>query len=147
MVLDYYQRQKRLLQHDYQSDLEIVFYIMSQCTKFKDMRLSGIQRIILPPMRLGQYRIYSDKEVPIGYASWALLSDELSEGYKNNTYKIKAQDWNSGDNLWLINVLCPKGGGSIVLRRLDKLRKEMGLPKKVNFKRLGSKRVNNVERI
>ena len=120
---------------------------MSQCTRFKDMRLSGIQRLILPPMRLGQYKIYSDKEVPIGYASWALLSDELSEGYKNNTYKIKAQDWNSGDNLWLINVLCPKGGGSIVLRRLDKLRKEMGLPKKVNFKRLGSKRVNNVERI
>ena len=147
MVLDYYQRQKRLLQHDYRSDLEIVFYIMSQCTRFKDMRLSGIQRLILPPMRLGQYKIYSDKEVPIGYASWALLSDELSEGYKNNTYKIKAQDWNSGDNLWLINVLCPKGGGSIALRRLDKLRKEMGLSKRVNFKRLGSKRVDNVERI
>jgi len=135
------------LRHDYQSDLEIVFYIMSQCTRFKDMRLSGIQRLILPPMRLGQYKIYSDKEVPIGYASWALLSDELSEGYRNNTYKIKAQDWNSGDNLWLVNVLCPKGGGSIALRRLDKLRKEMGLSKRVNFKRLGSNRVNNVERI
>mgnify|MGYP003143214406 FL=1 len=120
---------------------------MSQCTRFKDMRLSGIQRLILPPMRLGQYKIYSDKEVPIGYASWALLSDELSEGYRNNTYKIKAQDWNSGDNLWLVNVLCPKGGGSIALRRLDKLRKEMGLSKRVNFKRLGSNRVNNVERI
>ena len=120
---------------------------MSQCTRFKNMRLGGIQRLILPPMRLGQYKIYSDKEVPIGYASWALLSDELSEGYRNNTYKIKAQDWNSGDNLWLVNVLCPKGGGSIALRRLDKLRKEMGLSKRVNFKRLGSKRVNNVERI
>jgi cytolysin-activating lysine-acyltransferase len=135
------------LQHDYQSDLEKVFYIMSQCTRFKDMRLSGIQRLILPPMRLGQYRIYSDKEVPMGYASWALLSNELSEGYKNNTYKIQAQDWNSGNNLWLINVLCPRGGGSVVLRRLDKLRKEMGLSKKVNFKRLGSNRVNNVKRI
>ena len=120
---------------------------MSQCTRFKDMRLSGIQRLILPPMRLGQYKIYSDKEVPIGYASWALLSDELSEGYRNNTYKIKAQDWNSGDNLWLVNVLCPKGGGSIALRRLDKLRKEMGLSKRVNFKRMESKRLNNVERI
>ena len=147
MELDYYQRQKRLLRHDYQSDLEIVFYIMSQCTRFKDMRLSGIQRLILPPMRLGQYKIYSDKEVPIGYASWALLSDELSEGYRNNTYKIKAQDWNSGDNLWLIDVICPFGGTRIAIKRLDNLRKELGLPNKVNFKRLGSKRVNNVERI
>ena len=39
------------------------------------------------------------------------------------------------------------GGGSVVLRRLDKLRKEMGLSKRVNFKRLGSNRVNNVKRI
>jgi cytolysin-activating lysine-acyltransferase len=136
-----------LLQHDYQSDLEKVFYIMSQCAKFKDMRLGGIQRLILPPMRLGQYRIYNDKEVPLGYASWALLSDELSEGYKNNTYNMQAQDWDSGNNLWLINILCPRGGGSVALRRLDKLRKEMGLSKKVNFKRLGSNRVNNVKRI
>ena len=120
---------------------------MSQCTRFKNMRLGGIQRLILPPMRLGQYRIYSDKEVPIGYASWALLSDELSEGYRNNTYEIQAQDWNSGNNLWLVNVLCPKGGGSITLRRLDKLRKKMELPKKINFKRLGSNRINNVKRI
>ena len=147
MGLDYYQRQKRLLRHDYHSDLEIVFYIMSQCTRFKNMRLGGIQRLILPPMRLGQYKIYSDKEVPIGYASWALLSDELSEGYRNNTYEIQAQDWNSGNNLWLVNVLCPKGGGSITLRRLDKLRKKMELPKKINFKRLGSNRINNVKRI
>ena len=136
-----------MLQHDYQSDLEKVFYIMSQCAIFKDMRLGEIQRLILPPMRLGQYRIYNDKEVPLGYAGWALLSDELSEGYKNNTYNIQAQDWDSGNNLWLINILCPRGGGSVALRRLDKLRKEMGLSKKVNFKRLGSNRVSNVKRI
>ena len=136
-----------MLQHDYQSDLEKVFYIMSQCATFKDMRLGRIQRLILPPMRLGQYRIYNDKEVPLGYAGWALLSDELSEGYKNNTYNIQAQDWDSGNNLWLINILCPRGGGSVALRRLDKLRKEMGLSKKVNFKRLGSNRVSNVKRI
>ena len=130
-----------------ENDLEKIFYIMSQCERFKDMRLSGIQRIILPPLRLGQYRIYSDKEVPMGYVSWALLSDELSEGYKNNTYKIQAQDWNSGNNFWLMNVLCPKGGGSVVLYRMDRLRKEIGLPKKINFKRLGSNRVSNVKRI
>ena len=98
-------------------------------------------------MRLGQYRLYNDKEVPSCFISWGFLSDSVSEAYKQNKHKLQVEDWNSGNNLWLINVLCPKGGGSIVLRRLDKLRKEMGLSKKVNFKRLGSKRVNNVERI
>ena len=120
---------------------------MSLCSRFKHMRLSGIQRLIIPPLKLGQYKIYNDEEVLTGFASWALLSDELSEEYKNTNYKLQVKDWNSGDNLWLINVLCPMGGGSVVLRRLDKLRKEMGLSKRVNFKRLGSNRVNNVKRI
>ena len=129
------------------SDLEKVFFIMSLCSRFKDMRLSDIQRLIIPPLKLGQYRIYNDEKVLTGFASWALLSDELSEEYKNTDYKLQVKDWNSGDNLWLINVLCPMGGGSVVLRRLDKLRKEMGLSKRVNFKRLGSNRVSNVKRI
>tara|TARA_R100000935_G_scaffold56618_1_gene88747 strand:- start:64 stop:459 length:396 start_codon:yes stop_codon:yes gene_type:complete len=129
------------------SDLEKVLLIMSLCSRFKDMRLSDIQRLIIPPLKLGQYRIYNDEEVLTGFASWALLSDDLSEEYKNTNYKLQVKDWNSGDNLWLINVLCPMGGGSVVLRRLDKLRKEMGLSKRVNFKRLGSNRVNNVKRI
>jgi hypothetical protein len=44
-------------------------------------------------------------------------------------------------------VICPFGGTRIAIKRLDNLRKELGLPNKVNFKRLGSNRVNNVERI
>tara|TARA_R110002072_G_scaffold148065_1_gene295521 strand:+ start:26 stop:421 length:396 start_codon:yes stop_codon:yes gene_type:complete len=129
-------------------DLEKVLLIMSACpAPFKNMRLDDIYKIIVPPLKLEQYRIYNDEKVLTGFASWALLSDELSEAYKNNKYKIQADDWDSGDNLWLINVLCPMGGGSVVLRRLDKLRKEMELSKKVNFKRLGSNRVSNVKRI
>ena len=128
-------------------DLEKILLIMSLCPTYADMRLKGIQRLIIPPLKLGQYKIYNDEEVLTGFASWALLSDELSEEYKNTNYKLQVKDWNSGDNLWLINVLCPMGGGSVVLRRLDKLRKEMGLSKRVNFKRLGSNRVNNVKRI
>jgi len=147
VVLDYYQRQKRLLQHDYQSDLEKVLLLMSLCPRFKDMRLSGIQRIIIPPLRLGQYRLYNDKEVPSCFISWGFLSDSVSEAYKQNKHKLQVEDWNSGNNFWIINVLCPNGGVLKAIRRLDIIRKEDGWPSKVNFKRLGSKRVKNVERI
>jgi len=128
-------------------DLEIVFAIMSMIPRFENMGLKDIRRLIVPPVVLGQYRIYRDEEVPICFASWALLSDKISEGYKEGTYNLRPNDWNTGDNLWLINVLCPKGGGSKALRRLDRLRKKMGLPKIVNYKRLGNERVNNVQRI
>jgi len=129
------------------SDLEKVFFIMSLCSRFKDMRLSDIQRLIIPPLKLEQYKIYSDREVPICFISWALLSDKISEDYKQNKYNLQANDWNSGNNFWIINMLCPHGGASKAIRRLDQLRITIGLPKKVNFKRLGSNRVSNVKRI
>ena len=147
MELDYYQRQKRLLQHDYQSDLEKVLFILSLSDKHETWTIKDIQRLVIPPLKLNQYRIYADKEVPLCYASWAMLPEEAEEGYKNRTRKIQPHDWNSGDNLWLIDVICPFGGTRIAIKRLDNLRKELGLPNKVNFKRLGSNRVNNVERI
>ena len=123
---------------------------MSLCSRFKDMRLSDIQRLIIPPLKLGQYRIYVDNEVPLCYASWAMLPEEAEEGYKNKTRKIQPKDWDSGNNLWLVDVICPFGGTRPAIKRLDNLRKELGLPDKVNFyrgKRLGSNRVNNVKRI
>ena len=129
------------------SDLEKILHIMAMSPRYRDFSSRYIVTYVIPPLRLGQYRIYHDEEVPFCYASWAMLSDELSEKYGENKYRIKNSDWNSGNNLWLVNMLCPNGKGSIALRRLDKLRKELGLPKKVNFKRLGSNRVGNVERI
>ena len=79
-----------------------------------------------------------------------MLPEEAEEGYKNRTRKIQPHDWNSGNNLWLIDVICPFGGTRIAIKRLDNLRKELGLPNRVNFhrsKRLGSNKVNNVKRI
>ena len=131
--------------------LEQVLDIMSQCSRYKDMKLSGIQRIIIPPLKLGQYKEYNDNEVKDCFVSWGLLSDNISEKYKQNQHKIQVEDWNSGNNFWIINLLCPHGGAKTVLRRLDVIRKKTGLPKTVNFKRIGSikgtNRVGHVKRI
>ena len=128
-------------------DLKKVLDILSLTNNLNDIRLKAIYNIIIPPLELGQYIIYQDKEVPLCWASWALLSNEISKLYAERKYNLKAKDWNSGNNLWLINIVCPYGGGSIALRRLDKLRKEKDLPKVVNFRRLETGRTSNVQRI
>ena len=132
------------------SELEKVLLILSLSNRHENWTVKDIQRLVIPPLKLNQYRIYIDKEVPLCYASWAMLPKEAEEGYKNKTRKIQPKDWNSGNNLWLIDVICPFGGTRSAIKRLDTLRKELGLPDKVNFyrgKRLGSNRVNNVKRI
>ena len=128
-------------------DLKKVLDILSLTDNLNNIRLKAIYNLVLPPLELGQYIIYEDKEVPLCWASWALLSDETSKLYAERKYNLKPEDWNSGNNLWLVNIICPYGGGDIALKRLDKLRKEKNLPRVVNFRRLGSGRTNNVQRI
>lgn len=128
-------------------DLKKVLDILSLTDNLNNIRLKAIYNLVLPPLELGQYIIYEDKEVPLCWASWALLSDETSKLYAARKYNLKPEDWNSGNNLWLVNIICPYGGGDIALKRLDKLRKERELPRVVNFRRLGSGRTNNVQRI
>ena len=128
-------------------DLKKVLDILSLTDNLNNIRLKAIYNLVLPPLELGQYIIYEDKEVPLCWASWALLSDKTSKLYAERKYNLKPDDWNSGNNLWLVNIICPYGGGDIALKRLDKLRKEKDLPKVVNFRRLGSGRTSNVQRI
>ncbi len=128
-------------------DLKKVLDILSLTDNLNNIRLKAIYNLVLPPLELGQYIIYEDKEVPLCWASWALLSDETSKLYAARKYNLKPEDWNSGNNLWLVNIICPYGGGDIALKRLDKLRKERELPRVVNFRRLGSGRTSNVQRI
>ena len=128
-------------------DLKKVLDILSLTDNLNNIRLKAIYNLVLPPLELGQYIIYEDKEVPLCWASWALLSDETSKLYAARKYNLKPEDWNSGNNLWLVNIICPYGGGDIALKRLDKLRKEKNLPKVVNFRRLGSGRTSHVQRI
>tara|TARA_Y100000114_G_C11751350_1_gene324469 strand:+ start:1717 stop:2109 length:393 start_codon:yes stop_codon:yes gene_type:complete len=128
-------------------DLKKVLDILSLTDNLNNIRLKAIYNLIIPPLELGQYIFYEDKEVPLCWASWALLSDEVSKLYAEQKYNLKAEDWNSGNNLWLVNIICPYGGGSIALRRLDKIREERDLPKVVNFRRLGTGRTSNVQRI
>ena len=129
--------------------LEKVLYILSLSDLHENMSLRGIRRLIIPPLKLGQYRIYEDQEVPLCFANWAMLSDIASEGFRNRTRLLEAEDWNSGDNLWLVIVVCPFGGVRKAIKRLEKIRIEQGLPSKINFRRNKKDKVrfSNVERI
>ena len=63
--------------------------------------LEDMQRLIIPPLKLGQYRLFQDSHTPIGYASWAFLNAETVEDYINNKKLLQADDWNNGKALWL----------------------------------------------
>lgn len=62
---------------------------------------------ILPSYQLKQYKIHKQGDEVIAFTNWAYLSDEAQKRFIS-TAKIKSEDWRSGTNVWLIDVVCVK---------------------------------------
>ena len=104
-------------------DLEKILDIFAMSPIHKKYTIEDIQRLIIPPLKLGQYRLFQDRATPIGYISWAFLNAETVENYINNKKLLQADDWNNGKALWLINVICPKGGAINAMLKVEEKRK------------------------
>ena len=87
--------------------------------------VSDIGDIITPALDKNQFRIYHKGANPVAILTWAWLSDEVHEKYKEGNYLLKDDEWNSGKHLWFIDFIAPFGNGSKILADIKKLRHEL----------------------
>lgn len=81
--------------------------------------LEDIRDIFLPAVDCNQFLIYRNKEkFPVGFVCWAFLSDKIEKLYEEGKYKLKPQDWQSGDNGWIIELIAPYGHGKTIISEL-----------------------------
>jgi len=72
--------------------------------------LYDLRNIFIHAIDCDQFRIYHNKKgLPIGFVCWAFLSEEIEKLYIAGKYKLKPQDWNSGNNGWIIEFIAPFG--------------------------------------
>lgn len=79
--------------------------------------------LVLPPVQLRQFRIWRRDNQPIGYASWAYLSDDVAARFSEGEAGTKLRrlspgEWKSGEQLWLVDVVSPFGGVDGMVREL-----------------------------
>jgi cytolysin-activating lysine-acyltransferase len=110
-----------------QSFAQIVAVLMRD-RNFRNMRLSDLEWLVLPPVMAGQFRLAQapsplgrdkgkdgGKEggaeggalVPVAVALWARVSAGIDKGLSENLDKavrLQPGDWASGDNVWLMAV-------------------------------------------
>ena len=102
-----------------QSFAQIVAVLMRD-PNFRNMRLADLEWLVLPPVMAGQYRLAQAPSqiggtkgqeggvlVPVAVALWARVSASIDKGLSENLDKqvrLRAGDWASGDNLWLMAV-------------------------------------------
>lgn len=66
-------------------------------------------RLVLPPLALGQWCVYVDGGELKGWASWAFLSDEASEIFSTKKHPIRPEDWKTGTNAWVVDFVTTPG--------------------------------------
>lgn len=96
---------------------------MTRSRFHRNWPLAAIKRLVMPPIRLRQFRLYLHERTPVGFASWALLDAESERGLLDQTRKLEPKDWDAGDRLWLIDFVAPFGGAKEVARDLKSHRR------------------------
>lgn len=87
-------------------------WVLSQSPVYKQLKIADLEWMLMPPILLGQYRLFHRETTPLGFALWAYLSDEVERKMQaalaaGAPFRLEAGEWKSGDKLWLIELVCP----------------------------------------
>jgi hemolysin-activating ACP:hemolysin acyltransferase len=86
------------------NDLYRVVHLYRQFPKFDKYTYADLVKIITPSLNLDQYQIHKVGNEDIGFTNWAYLSDTVEQRFKL-TGKLKANEWNCGNNVWHIETV------------------------------------------
>lgn len=74
--------------------------------------------LILPPVAHRQFRIFRRKGRPFAYVSWAYLNKDAAARISAGDVKLRPDEWTSGEELWLIDLITPFGGQENILKEI-----------------------------
>ena len=88
-----------------------ITWLISQSPLHKNLFVCDLEWFVMPAILLEQFRLYPGPNgQPAGLIIWASVSDEVQARLENNQPRLAPQDWQSGSNLWLIEMIAPFGG-------------------------------------
>lgn len=63
-------------------------WLMMQAPTHKHLFLADLEWLVLPPVILGQFRLWRRGDVPVGFASWAYLSEEAEARVRSGVRRL-----------------------------------------------------------
>ncbi len=99
--------------------LGAVTWLLMRSVAHKHLFAADFEWLIIPPLQLMQFRIFRDDKRPLGYVSWALVDETVEARLMQGVTKLAPKDWNSGDRLWIVDVVAPFGGAAKLLEEVQ----------------------------
>ncbi|MEZ5644098.1 MAG: toxin-activating lysine-acyltransferase [Burkholderiaceae bacterium] len=99
-----------------------VSWLLMQQSQTRHSLISELEWRVLPALMQDQAKLYMRGDAPLAYVSWARLSPDVAQRYRQTPHRLTFQDWQSGDQIWLIDLVAPFGG---VANVMDELRTQV----------------------
>lgn len=93
-------------------------WLMMNMPQYKHVFLIDLEWMVLPPIVLGQYRLFRVENRVVGFAAWAYLSEAVEARLQEPNPRLAPTEWKSGDRLWLIDLHAPFGHQEVALKEL-----------------------------
>ena len=86
-------------------------WLLTQSAMHRVFEIGDLEWLVMPALIHQQFYVFRDGEKPIGLALWARCSEEaagkLERGMIEPENRLSLEDWNSGPNVWLVDLIAP----------------------------------------
>jgi|TARA_X000001036_G_scaffold254711_1_gene237127 hemolysin-activating ACP:hemolysin acyltransferase len=87
--------------------LDIIALYKDYYDQWSGESLKDIYAHIYPPITLNQYSIHRDEDGIYGFTNWAFLDEETEQKFLDER-SLDLNDWNTGENTWVIDTIFTK---------------------------------------
>ncbi|MFV2052927.1 toxin-activating lysine-acyltransferase [Aliiroseovarius sp. YM-037] len=85
---------------------------------YQKWSMQAIAKVFEPPIYLKQFQVYRARGVPRGVVTWAKLNAEAEAKHIAGTGLDNFEEWNSGDQLWIMDIMAPWGHGKDIIENI-----------------------------
>ena len=111
--------------------------VINLFNKFDRYKGKELTNYLQPSIKLNQYKKFYDNNELVGFVNWAYIHDLVEKRFKQ-TGKIKPNEWNSGNNLWLIEIVSIKNTFKMMRWVYNYFRKQLKVNHSINWLRVDS---------
>lgn len=110
------------------ADTQLGFYealgmmmALAMASNYKNWTIQEAETYLLPPLNMGQCKIYfTERDCLMGFVTWALVDEQSHAALLKKGQNPPPDRWGSGENLWLIDIVAPFGNTLHIVRDLQR---------------------------
>ena len=114
------------------NDLYRIIHLYRQFPKYDKFTYKQLTEMITPSVNLDQYQIHRIGTEDVGFTNWAYLSDNVEQRFKL-IGKLKPNEWNCGDNIWVMQVVAKSNAKEIMKWVKDYFRNKIEVNESVKW--------------